>query len=163
MKKLIGILLAIILIFSTPVHASTELAHYEAMKGYLSMPLIVPNKPDRVWTDEEFELLAHVINAEGGAATYVSDQMCYYIGSVVLNRIDSDYFPNNIFDVVYQPGQYACVRDRNWNVPIAERCYEIAEELIDEGSQLPSDYVFQAQFRQGRDGIKVQNMWFCRK
>lgn len=111
--------------------------------------------------EEELELLAHLIYAEAGAE-WCDDEMLYQVGSVVLNRMASDYFPSTMYEVIYQEGQYACTWDGNIEKEPDERAYRIAEDLLRNGSTLPENVIFQAQFKQG-DGVyaKVQNMYFC--
>ena len=115
------------------------------------------------YTEEELELLAHLIFAEAGS-NWCSDKMQQYTGSVVLNRIASKYFPNNMHDVIYQKGQYSVVKSGAINKTPNERAYNVARYLLENGSVLPENVVFQSQHIQG-DGIyeKVQNMYFCYK
>ena len=58
------------------------------------------------YTQEELDLLARVIYAEVGC-TWIPDWVQQMVGSVVLNRVASPYYPDTIYDVIYQPGQYA--------------------------------------------------------
>ena len=90
--------------------------------------------------------------------------MQQYTGSVVLNRMASTRFPNTMYDVIYQSGQYSVVRSGAINKMPNERAYNCARYLLENGSVLPSNVVFQSQHIQG-DGIyeKVQNMYFCYK
>lgn len=115
------------------------------------------------YTDEELELLAHLIFAEAGS-NWCSDKMQQYTGSVVLNRIASPLFPNTMYDVIYQSGQYSVVRSGAINKEPNERAYEVAKYLLVNGSVLPETVVFQSQHKQG-DGVyeQVQNMYFCYK
>ena len=110
---------------------------------------------------DELDMLAHLLGGEAGS-DWCSDEMIYYVGSVVLNRVDSPNFPNTIEDVIFQSGQYACTWDGNYERVPSERCYRIAEELLRYGSVLPGNVVYQAEFKQG-SGVfkKVQNMYFC--
>lgn len=116
------------------------------------------------YTDDEVEMLARVIYGEAGA-DWCSDEMQLYVGSVVLNRIKSPYFPDTMEEVIFQthPLQYACTLESGnyWDTP-TERCYLNAEKLLTEGSVLPENVIFQAEFTQG-DGVycKEQNMYFC--
>ena len=114
-------------------------------------------------SNSDLYILAHLLFAESGS-DWCEDKMIYYTGSVVLNRVNSDLFPNTIKDVVFQQGQYACTWDGNYYKEPTERCWRIAEELLNTGSVLPSDVVFQAQFVQG-SGVyeQVQNMYYCYK
>lgn len=127
-------------------------------------------KVDNVVTDvctktvneEELSLLAHLLMGECGAS-YTDDEMLYLTGAVVLNRVQSEYFPNTIKEVIYQKGQYQCVVLKNsgfYKEP-TERCWEIAEELLIRGYDIPENVLFQAEFRQGKVYKKVQNMYFC--
>jgi hypothetical protein len=115
-------------------------------------------------TESDLYILAHLINAEAGA-TYCSDTMRYYVGSVVLNRVASSNYPNTIKGVVFDSTfgiQYACTVDGNYYKEPTEYCWEIAEYLLANGSILPSTVVFQAQFEQGTSTYAVeQNMYFC--
>lgn len=111
--------------------------------------------------EEDVYLLSHLINGESGSS-WCTDEMRYYVGSVVLNRMNDDRFPNTIKEVIYQDGQYACIWDGNFDKEPSEDCIRIAEELLTNGSVLPEEVVWQAQFKQGK-GVyeKVQNMYFC--
>ena len=111
--------------------------------------------------EEDLELLAHLIFAESGS-DWIEDETLYYVGSVVLNRVNSDLFPDTIYDVIYQRGQYACTWDGNIEKTPTERCYVIAEDLLRNGSVLPEEVVFQAEFTQGSGVYAYQdNLYFC--
>lgn len=111
--------------------------------------------------EEELELLAHVIYAEAGS-DWCADEMLYGVGSVVLNRMASDLFPDTMYDVIYQEGQYACTWDGNIEKEPNERAYRIAEDLLRNGLTMPPNVIFQAEFEQG-DGTycSIQTMYFC--
>lgn len=110
---------------------------------------------------KDLDLLARLIHAEAGSTT-CSDDLQKYVGSVALNRVCSEYYPNNLHDVVYQDGQYECVMNGKINEPATDREIKVAKWLYSVGPQLPREVVFQAEFVQG-DGIylKEQNMYFC--
>ena len=112
---------------------------------------------------EELEILARIIHGESGS-NWCSDKMQLYVGSVFLNRVASEYFPNTFYEVAFQEGQYSCTRKGSgyWETP-TERDYANAEYLLINGSQLESNYVWQSNFRQGTDIIQEQNMYFGRK
>ena len=120
-------------------------------------PTIEPCPYDK----DELDLLARLIMAEAGS-DWCKDDMLAYVGSVVLNRMASDKYPDTMYKVIYQPGQYACVNNGHINKEPTERCWEIAEDLLVNGSVLPENVVYQAEFRQGK-GVycTVQNMYFC--
>lgn len=56
------------------------------------------------YTDEELELLALVIYQEAGA-DYCSDDTRLKVGTVVMNRVASDAYPDTVREVVLQPAQ----------------------------------------------------------
>ena len=111
----------------------------------------------------ELEILARIIHGESGS-NWCSDTMQLYVGSVFLNRVASEHFPDTFEEVAFQDGQYSCTRKGSgyWQDP-TERDYETATFLLENGSQLESNYVWQSQHKQGTDIIKVQNMYFGRK
>ena len=118
---------------------------------------------EEISVDEyELSLMAHLLMGECGA-TYNDDEMLYLAGAVVLNRVQSEYFPNTIKEVIYQKGQYQCVtlESSGFYKEPTERCWEIAEELLIRGYDIPENVLFQAEFRQGKVYKKVQNMYFC--
>ena len=115
--------------------------------------------------ESDRDLLARLISGEGGSgdianATFESgatipsgypgylDQL--FVGSVAMNRVASDAFPNTLMEVVYQSGQYACTWDGNQGFQNpTEQAYDVADYLIANGSQLPEDCIWQAAFSQG--------------
>ena len=112
-------------------------------------------------SERELYLLAHLINGEAGAS-YYSNKHRLYVGSVVLNRVKSEYFPDTIEEVIYQRSQYACTWDGNFDREPSEESWEIAERLLKEGSALPENVVYQAEFEQG-EGIyeEIEGSYFC--
>ena len=112
---------------------------------------------------EELKILARIIHGESGA-NWCSDQMQLYVGSVFLNRVASEHFPDTFEEVAFQDGQYSCTNKGSgyWQDP-TERDYTNATYLLTNGSQLEPDYVWQSNFKQGTDIIKVQNMYFGRR
>ena len=122
---------------------------------------VVVSTSQRNYTDNDLYLLSHVINGEAGA-NWCTDNMRLYSGSVVLNRIKDSRFPDTIEEVIYQPGQYKCTWDGNFDKPVTEGSMNAAVYLLEYGSQLPENVVFQSEFPQGQ-GIytKEMNLYFC--
>lgn len=92
--------------------------------------------------------LAHLICGEGQNCDRTEQE---YIGSVALNRVASDKFPNTLEGVIYQtnPIQYACVWDGNYDREPTQTNWEVAEDLLENGSKLPDDIVWQSAEPQG--------------
>jgi len=110
--------------------------------------------PECPYTLEDMELLAKVIYAEAGAIK--NDETLHYVGSVVMNRVASDLYEDNIHDVVYSTEwgiQYACAYNGSLNKSDCPdmRCREIATEVLDMyyetgETYLPSNVLGQAGF-----------------
>lgn len=109
---------------------------------------------------EDVDLLARCITAEMG---YNQPKELYYLaGSVVWNRMRSDSFPDYLVDVIYQDGQYQCT----WNGHIERDAdpvaIEVANDLLLNGTQIPENVVFQAEFIQGHGVYEhIGNTYFC--
>lgn len=87
------------------------------------------------YTEEEYNTFCHLLYAEAGGE---SDQCIYYVGSVVLNRLNSDYYPDTLLGVIYQKGQYSPTWHGFMSKNIEnENVYRIAKDLLDNGSVLP--------------------------
>ena len=61
-------------------------------------PLTEPRKVVNDYTESDVDLLARLIMAEMGS-DWVPDQLPLAVGSVVLNRIESDLFPDTLYRV----------------------------------------------------------------
>lgn len=140
-----------------PVYAEAIYKPPALISEIVYEPLIA----ESVIPQEQIDMLAHLLMGECGA-DYCTDDLHYYVGSVVLNRIESDLFPDTLEEVIFQPGQYECTWVGGYYQEPTDRCYKIAEELLKDGSVLPSNVVFQAEFMQG-DGLYLQeqNVLFC--
>lgn len=66
-------------------------------------PWVAP-EPEPAYSADERELLARVIMAEAGTTEDLYG--CCLVGNVVLNRVRSAGWPNTIYGVVSQPGQF---------------------------------------------------------
>lgn len=100
------------------------------------------------YSEDDLYLLSHLICGECEGC---SRQMKTYVGSVVLNRIADSRFPNTLKEVIYQnnPLQYSCTVDGNFEKEPGEETIEVAKYLLENGSQLPPNVIFQAEFKQG--------------
>ena len=110
------------------------------------------------YTEYDFELLARVIEAEAGGE---SDYHKLCVGTVVMNRVASDKYPDTIEGVIYQPGQYQCVTNSHINKEPSESSYKAAEHILDGRRMFRNSVVYQAEFIQGKVVEKVGNTYFC--
>lgn len=115
--------------------------------------------PAKTYTENDLYVLSHVIFAEAGN---YSEELQIGVGSVVLNRVADERFPDSIEEVVFQNGQYACTWDGNYYKEPSEEAIAVATYLLENGSQYPKYVIFQAEFTQG-DKVykKVGNTYFC--
>lgn len=110
----------------------------------------------------DIELMAHLVFAENGDDSYSEyKKAMMYAGSVVLNRVASDKFPGTIEDVIYQKGQYACTWDGGMDKKPSEDAYEVAEDLIRNGSKIPDKVLYAAEFKQGCVYDYVAGTYYC--
>lgn len=117
------------------------------------------SKQSKPYTDEELYILSHLINGEAGGH---SKELQIGVGSVVLNRVKDERFPNTIKEVVFQKGQYACTWDGNYDKEPSQAVIDVAIDLLKNGSQLPNYIIFHANFRQANSTYKiVDGVYFC--
>lgn len=108
-----------------------------------------PVRDDDDGLGPDLMLLAKVIQCEAGSE-WISAEQKYNAGSVVLNRVADPRFPGNIYDVVWQAGQYSCATSGAlFMAEPTEEVIDIARDLLLGGSRLPADVVWQAEFPQG--------------
>lgn len=114
---------------------------------------------ERRYSDEELEVLTRVLTGECQTGSW---ELQIAVGSVVINRVSAPEYPDTIRGVVFQRGQYACVRDGNYYRTPTERNRQAAQYLLEHGSQIPESVIYQAQFRQGH-GVwkKIGSEIFC--
>lgn len=109
----------------------------------------------RTYSEADLYILAHVICGE---AQNCPDDEQLYVGSVVLNRVAHPSFPNSIQEVVFQPGQYACTKDGNYYREPTPQNWANARLLLENGSVLPGNVIWQSGGRQGK-GLYLQTQY----
>lgn len=115
----------------------------------------------KLTNEEEIDLLARLITAETGGT---DEYLAYLTGSVVINRMQSEKFPNTVFSVIYQnnPIQYQCTVDGHIYRPYTDLAWEVAEELLTYGTTIDGGVVFQSEFKQGSGVFRqVGRTYFC--
>ncbi len=79
----------------------------------------------------DLELLAALIQCEAGGESYEGKLA---VGSVVLNRVASSYFPNTVVGVIYQSGQFSPVASGRFATVLAQgadsSCTQAAQEVL---------------------------------
>ena len=103
----------------------------------------IETESEKSYTDEDLYVLSHIISAEAGNC---QEEMMLYVGSVVLNRVADDRFPDTIYEVVFQtdPLQYGPTADGSYYEEPTEGAIKAAEKLLEDGSVLPADVIYQS-------------------
>ena len=115
MKRKAIMLITAILLTSTPLNVSAQ---------------DTQSQIDEEVYQGELQLIACVVCAEAGNQDETGKRL---VADVVLNRVDSDQYPDSITDVVYQTNQFSCVNDGNlnrafWNV--TDECFRVVQEEL---------------------------------
>jgi peptidoglycan hydrolase CwlO-like protein len=86
---------------------------------------------DLARNSSDLQILAAIIECEAGAEPYVGK---IAVGSVVMNRVDSDKFPNTILEVIHQKSQFTPVKSGRFAIVLARgadsTCVQAAQEVL---------------------------------
>ena len=98
---------------------------------------------------DDLLLLSRVLDAMAGSDWLTDDfRMC--VGEVVLNRVASPEFPDTLYDVVYQHGQYTVVNTARFSSIVPRReCVDCALRLLLGERHMVPAVVYQADYLQG--------------
>ena len=123
--------------------------------------------PKAAYTQADLDPLSRLIYAEAGC-TWIPDWVQRMVGSVVLNRVESQYYPDTIREVIYQPGQYAPTWDGSLQKTPDARTIENARYLLEHGSICPENVVGQNSIVTGSgvytsyyDQVLDTTIYFC--
>ena len=121
MREIISVLLSLLFAVSTPQTVAdsqdyaldtawshmTEEQRYEADIEYKARAVRM--------TVEDFDLMSRVVEAESDRGYNLEGRVL--IALTIFNRVNSGEFPNNVYDVCYQSGQFQVVYEGTiWNV-----------------------------------------------
>lgn len=109
-------------------------------------------------TEEERELLARIVYLEARGECAEGRQA---VAEVVLNRVQSDAFPDTVAEVVFQPGQFSTADDLADAEP-GENEYAAVDQAAEGPAALPEGVVYFSRSPQN-DRIfgQIGNHWFC--
>lgn len=114
--------------------------------------------PVSTYSDEDLKILAMILCGE---AQSLPDEEQRLVGSVFLNRIKSNKFPNTFAGVATQRGQYSSWWDGNAHRQITDRNWANARWLLENGSILPDGVLYQSGGRQGKVYLKTKYHYYC--
>ena len=111
---------------------------------------------------DELTLMAAIIYCEAGAEPYETQVA---VGAVIMNRIKSDRFPNNLYDVLSQNRQFMPYRTGVLAKALAngsatESCYEAARATLFGGEDNTDGCLFFNDYYGTQEGIRYGGMVF---
>lgn len=115
---------------------------------------------------DDLYLLARVIYSEAGS-DWLDEEFRICVGEVVLNRVESPEFPDTIYDVVYQKGQYPVVNSAGFSsMEPGEDCVSAALKLLQGERLMVPSVVYQSDSIQGElfsmySDMRLGNTYFC--
>jgi hypothetical protein len=140
--------------------------HSHAAETVPQAPTVAPktrNPYQEIWdgaTSEEKALLVQILALEAQGEPYEGVKAAC---EVMLNRVASPEWPDTIYGVLSQPGQFTAWKYRNdpYNYPTIEE-YHAVDDVITNGPQvLPEGYVYFATWKaNGRGFIRIGHHWF---
>lgn len=152
MKRLCSLLLAGILV-SAPLNAKAE----ENIPVYTSEKICS-------LSNDEFDMIAKVVYAESGNQEWEAQWM---VACVILNRVESDSFPDTVKDVIFQdnPKQFCCAWDGGYDKAMPGDATNEAVAYALEQERIPADILFFTSngYLKGTEPYeKVDDMYFSR-
>lgn len=108
----------------------------------------------------EMELIAQLVMAEAGNQDLTGKR---YVVDVVLNRVDSDDFPDTVEEVIFQENQFSVIEngafdEAGWT--ITEECYEAVKLEYEERLNYDILYFSRGQSKYASNHFKHQDHWF---
>lgn len=125
------------------------------------------------YTDEDIRILATMVYYEAGQTT---EQLRQYVAQVAVNRVLDSRFPNTIYGVITQPGQYAgkyATEEATQKIKNNDaangtyhwlNCVSSAKMALMERVDMPRNVLFQANFTQGTGvwkAVHFDSGWFA--
>lgn len=136
----------------------TEAAH-EVQQVQEPISYIYDPMPDEYY--DNLDLLARMIHCENSNEVD-GEEACWETGSVIINRINDPDYPNTLEGVLYQQGQYDCIKMLYKEEP-TDIEYEVAAELLNSGGVIPPEVTNAAEFVQGKVYDRQGNTIYCYK
>lgn len=88
-------------------------------------------------SDWEYEMLVYTVYHESGNQSFECKQA---VASVVVNRVNHEAFPDSVYSVLTQDGQF--IGDYSYCYTPDEECYQAVDSILSYGSTLPENVVY---------------------
>lgn len=110
---------------------------------------------------DDLTLMAAIIYCEAGAEPYETQLA---VGAVIMNRLQSSKYPNTLYDVIYQKGQFSPARSGKLARVIAQgkatsSCYKAAKAALAGEDNTNGCYFFN-DYNGTREGLRYGGMVF---
>lgn len=116
--------------------------------GFSEDSKVIKALQDAWWQEQEdLNIVAKVIQFESDPA-WCDWEHSVAIGAVIMNRVRSEWFPNNVKSVVTAPGQYTPMYTYDFS-RVSRLSYAAAKAAIDGDHNVPNDAYWHANFPQG--------------
>ena len=107
---------------------------------------------------DELEYLAACIEAEAGTQGLMGKRL---VCDVILNRVDSDKFPNSIISVINAPGQFSVVHNGAINtVSITKETFDAIEMELEHRTDDQILYFRNSHYGCGTDAYRMNDHYF---
>lgn len=82
---------------------------------------------------DDFKLMCRIVMNEAGGNSFKCQLA---VAETIVNRVNSEYYPNNIYDVVYQPYQYSHANNGDVTDSVKEAVTQALEESTFDNSMV---------------------------
>jgi len=117
--------------------------------------------PEPSYTEEDLYFMSRIVQAEAG---YCEREMIEGVASVIINRVNDERFPDTVYGVVSQSGQYSTFSTVDSQVP-TDDVIEVCIDVLENGSKFPPDVIYQANVILGPVyktlSTSYSTMYFC--
>lgn len=109
---------------------------------------------------EEILLLAQLVQAEAGNQDLTGMR---YVADVVLNRVESDIFPDTVEDVIFQENQFSVIKSGGFEragLNISDQAFKAASLEYEERLNYNVLYFGRGKSKYATNHFKYQDHWF---
>ncbi|WP_347223914.1 cell wall hydrolase [Bacteroides congonensis] len=118
------------ILISEQIEVSINEEEHSGIPAAVEVKELLDNSEEAGLSEEDIDLIALVTMAEAEGESEYGKRL---VIDTVLNRIDSEHYPDTVFEVVYQPSQFSSM----WNGRVDrccvtdEICQLVREELLE--------------------------------
>lgn len=109
---------------------------------------------------DEIELIAQLVQSEAGNQDLMGKR---YVVDVILNRVDSEKFPDTVEDVIFQDNQFTVIKDGAFDKAesnISDESFEAAKIEYYDRSNYDILYFSRGKSKYATEFFKHQDHWF---